>query len=83
MRPPGSPGRLAVGQPAPPRLLVCHALLRTQQPFDEAPIVWPAPAAGGDGLSSYAARRRNLACRPPVLAISNGAHESLPHHGAY
>ena len=42
----------------------------------------PGTVAGGDGHDSYAARRHNLACRPPALAISDGAHESLPHHGA-
>ena len=61
---------------------LCYALVRTQQPFDEARIVWPGTVAGGDGHVSYAARRRNLACRPPALAILDGAHESLPHHGA-
>ena len=42
----------------------------------------PGTVAGGDGHDSYAARRRNLACRPPALATADGAHESLPHHGA-
>jgi excisionase family DNA binding protein len=31
---------------------------------------------------SYAARRRNLACRPPALGRFHRAHESLPTHGA-
>ena len=31
-----------------------------------------------DGLASYAARRRNLACRPLALGRHHGAHESLP-----
>jgi hypothetical protein len=44
--------------------------------------VLPGTVAGGDGHDSYAARRRNLACRPPALATADGAHESLPHHGA-
>ena len=42
----------------------------------------PGETAGGDGVCSYAARRRNLACRPPALAGPHGAHESLPHDGA-
>jgi hypothetical protein len=38
--------------------------------------------AGGDGLASYAARRRNLALPPARAATPDGAHESLPHDGA-
>ncbi len=45
-------------------------------------MVEPGTAAGGDGANSYAARRRNLACRPPALAAPHGANESLPHDGA-
>jgi hypothetical protein len=36
---------------------------------------------GGDGHFGYAARRRNLACRPPALGRFHGADESLPHDG--
>jgi hypothetical protein len=38
--------------------------------------------ADGDGLVNYAARRRNLACRPPALGRLHGEHESLPLDGA-
>ena len=41
-------------------------------------IVEEGSAADGDGHVSYAARRRNLACRPPALGHLHGAHESLP-----
>jgi hypothetical protein len=41
------------------------------------PVSLPVSRAG-----SYAARRRDLACRPPALGRLHGAHESLPHHGA-
>jgi hypothetical protein len=77
---------------------LAHRLLVTQQPFDERRIFEEGSVAGGDGHVSYAARRRNLACRPPALAsltprlpshpsprlpgALDGAHESLPHDGA-
>lgn len=41
-------------------------------------IVEEGSAANGDGSYSYAARRRNLACRPLALGRHHGAHESLP-----
>jgi hypothetical protein len=41
-------------------------------------IVKEGSAANGDGHVSYAARRRNLACRPLALGRHHGAHESLP-----
>jgi hypothetical protein len=41
-------------------------------------IVEEGSAANGDGHDSYAARRRNLACRPLALGRHHGAHESLP-----
>jgi hypothetical protein len=41
-------------------------------------IVKEGSAANGDGYLSYAARRRNLACRPLALGRHHGAHESLP-----
>ena len=41
-------------------------------------IVEEGSAANGDGYMSYAARRRNLACRPLALGRQHGAHESLP-----
>lgn len=42
-------------------------------------IVEEGTVADGDGHSSYAARRGNLACRPFALGRStHGAHESLP-----
>ncbi|SBS79318.1 hypothetical protein MHPYR_730013 [uncultured Mycobacterium sp.] len=41
-------------------------------------IVKEGSAANGDGFHSYAARRRNLACRPLALGRHHGAHESLP-----
>ena len=50
-----------------------------------APTLPPpdAPRPSADELArSMAARRRNLACRPPAQPLSNGAHESLPHDGA-
>jgi transposase len=59
-----------------------HRLLVTQQPFDERRIFEEGSVAGGDGHVSYAARRRNLACRPPALGRFHGAHESLPIDGA-
>jgi hypothetical protein len=42
-------------------------------------IVEEGTVADGDGHVSYAARRRNLACRPSALGrlMGNGAHESL------
>jgi len=51
-------------------------------PSMNSAIVEEGSVAGGDGRVSYAARRRNLACRPPALAGPHGAHESLPHDGA-
>jgi hypothetical protein len=45
-------------------------------------IVEEGSAADGDGHGSYAARRRNLACRPAALGRPHGAHESLPLDGA-
>jgi hypothetical protein len=45
-------------------------------------IVEEGSVADGDGHPSYAARRRNLACRPPALGRLHGAHESLPLDGA-
>jgi hypothetical protein len=44
-------------------------------------IVEEGSVASGDGYDSYAARRRNLACRPPALGRPYGAHESLPTNG--
>jgi hypothetical protein len=44
-------------------------------------IVEQGSAANGDGFLSYAARRRNLACRPLALGRHHGAHESLPPDG--
>jgi hypothetical protein len=41
-------------------------------------IVKEGSAANGDGHDGYAARRRNLACRPLALGRHHGAHESLP-----
>jgi hypothetical protein len=41
-------------------------------------IVEGGSGADGDGHVSYAARRRNLACRPSALGRLHGAHESLP-----
>ncbi|MCV7227172.1 hypothetical protein [Mycolicibacterium komossense] len=41
-------------------------------------IVKEGSAANGDGLVGYAARQRNLACRPLALGRHHGAHESLP-----
>jgi hypothetical protein len=41
-------------------------------------IVEEGSAANGDGFLGYAARRRNLACRPLALGRHHGAHESLP-----
>jgi transposase len=61
---------------------LAHRLLVTQQPFDERRIFEEGSVAGGDGHVSYAARRRNLACRPPALGRFHGAHESLPIDGA-
>jgi transposase len=58
---------------------LCYALLRTQQPFDEARYRLARHSRGGDGHTGYAVRRRTLACRPPALAAPDGAHESLPH----
>ena len=45
-------------------------------------IVKEGSVANGDGRVSYAARRRNLACRPLALGRLHGAHESLPLDGA-
>ncbi len=41
-------------------------------------IVEEGSVASGDGRYGYAARRRNLACRPLALGRHHGAHESLP-----
>src|SRR4051794_4597023 len=34
--------------------------------------------AGGDGALSYAARRRNLACRPPAQPLSTAHTKACP-----
>jgi hypothetical protein len=65
-------------------LHVTHAAWLTDYPEPNNPsmnsaIVEEGSAANGDGFSSYAARRRNLACRPLALGRHHGAHESLPH----
>ena len=44
-------------------------------------IVEEGSRADGDGRDRYAARRRNLACRPSALGRLHGAHESLPNPG--
>jgi hypothetical protein len=76
--------------PAAGRSLVCRSRpsLETNtcgsQPTPPAiEFLYPTgSAAGGDGHVSYAARRRNAACRPPALGRLHGAHESLPQDGA-
>jgi hypothetical protein len=47
-------------------------------PSMNSAIVKEGSSANGDGHESYAARRRNLACRPLVLGRHHGAHERLP-----
>ncbi|MGX5769748.1 transposase [Microbacterium trichothecenolyticum] len=42
-----------------------YRVLVTQQPFDEKAYVKGGSAADGDGDDCHAARRRDLACRPP------------------
>ena len=66
------PSRPASRSPATPAAWLPTAL--TQQPFDDRRIVEQGTAAGGDGHVSYAARRRNLACRPPALGRLTTAH---------
>lgn len=48
-------------------------------PSMNSDFVKEGSAANGDGLVGYAARRRNLACRPLALGRHHGAHESLPN----
>ena len=51
-------------------------------PSMKSVIVEEGSVADGDGDVSYAARRRNLACRPAALGRLHGAHASLPLDGA-
>jgi catechol 2,3-dioxygenase-like lactoylglutathione lyase family enzyme len=71
---PGSPS------PATPADCVSRCCAASN-PSTNSAIVRPGTSASGDGSVSYAARRRNLACRPPALGPLNGEHESLPHDG--
>ncbi|ORW63456.1 hypothetical protein AWC22_03390 [Mycobacterium riyadhense] len=47
-------------------------------PSMNSAIVEEGSVASGDGCTSYAARRRNLACRPPALGRLYAVHERLP-----
>ncbi len=60
---------------------LCTPCFVANSPTTRSVIVKPA-GAGGDGEQRYAARRRNLACRPPAPAAANGDNESPPHDGA-
>ena len=61
---------------------LCYALLTPSSPSTKRAIVWPGTVAGGDGLVSYAARRRNLACRPPALATLTAHTKACRTDGA-
>jgi hypothetical protein len=59
-----------------------YRLLVSQHRSMKSVIVKEGSAADGDGRVSYAARRRNIACRPPALGRLHGEHERLPLDGA-
>ena len=58
------PARIALARHA---CRLAHALIETQQPFDDGRYLESGTRASGDGWDTHAARRRNLVRRPLAL----------------